>query len=376
MGQVISSSKVGIKIYEWYRMIRQFSVPDAEILKTEVEQEISELENEQEVLMYYQLMAFRHQLMLDYIEPTNKYGDRPTTFELLEKIETSQKKLSGILQFYSFFFRGMYEYEKKEYVEAIGYYLKAEKQLPFVTDEIEKAEFHYKVGESFYMMKQTHVSMHHILQALKIFDKIELYKIRKIQCLFMIAGNYDDLKYFEKSRPHLKNALKLSQELENDKLICSTLYNTANNYSRERDYVKAIEFFNKAAKLSRSHKPDIHSRILFGLSWAFLKTGEIEKGKTIIQEGLEDLEQNPDYLLELLYEFLNSLYIETAKPEKIYEIFSTLEEKKLFAYIEECAYSSAILFESQNDYESSTRFLLKMVEAQRQIQRGECIYDY
>ena len=44
MGKVLSSH-VGMKINEWYRMIRQFSVPDAEILKAEVEAEIEQMLN-------------------------------------------------------------------------------------------------------------------------------------------------------------------------------------------------------------------------------------------------------------------------------------------------------------------------------------------
>ncbi|MFK4463809.1 hypothetical protein ABIA49_003301 [Bacillus safensis] len=54
----VLSSHVGVKINEWYKMIRQFSVPDAEILKAEVEREIERMVEDQDLLIYYQLMCF------------------------------------------------------------------------------------------------------------------------------------------------------------------------------------------------------------------------------------------------------------------------------------------------------------------------------
>lgn len=103
LSQAIPSSRVGVKINEWYKMIRQFSVPDAEVLKAEVEQDIQQMEEDQDLLIYYSLMCFRHQLMLDYLEPGQTYGNRPTVTELLETIETPQKKLTGLLKYYSLF---------------------------------------------------------------------------------------------------------------------------------------------------------------------------------------------------------------------------------------------------------------------------------
>lgn len=95
----VLSSHVGVKINEWYKMIRQFSVPDAEILKAEVEWELDRMEEDQDLLIYYQLMCFRHQLMLDYIKPS---FDQSIS-ALVDKIENANHQLSGMLQYYNAF---------------------------------------------------------------------------------------------------------------------------------------------------------------------------------------------------------------------------------------------------------------------------------
>lgn len=169
MEQLIPSFTVGVKINEWYKYIRMFAVPDAEILKAEVEEEIKYMKEDQDLLLYYSLMCFRHQLMLDYLEPKSLNEERPKISDLLEKIGSSQTKLKGVLEYYCNFFRGMYEFDKKDYINAIRSYKIAEKKLALVTDEIERAEFYFKMAEVYYHMKQTHVSMHYAEAALNIY---------------------------------------------------------------------------------------------------------------------------------------------------------------------------------------------------------------
>ncbi|MCY7910495.1 Rap family tetratricopeptide repeat protein [Bacillus inaquosorum] len=380
MSQAIPSSRVGVKINEWYKMIRQFSVPDAEVLKAEVEQDIQQMEEDQDLLIYYSLMCFRHQLMLDYLEPGQPYGNRPTVTELLETIETPQKKLTGLLKYYSLFFRGMYEFDQKEYVEAIGYYREAEKELPFVSDEIEKAEFHFKVAEAYYHMKQTHVSMHHILQALDIYQNHPLYSIRTIQSLFVIAGNYDDFKHYDKALPHLEKALELAMDIQNDRFIAISLLNIANSYDRSEDYQMAIDHFQKAAKVSRETVPDLLPNVLFGLSWTLCKAGQTEKAFQFIEEGLEHMGTFPNAgshkLYKELYLFLQAVYKESVDETRILEMLAYFEKKNLHAYIEACARSAAAVFESRCQFEHAAAFYRKVLKAQEDIQKGECLYAY
>ncbi|MCY8502027.1 tetratricopeptide repeat protein [Bacillus inaquosorum] len=380
MSQAISSSRVGVKINEWYKMIRQFSVPDAEVLKAEVEQDIQQMEEDQDLLIYYSLMCFRHQLMLDYLEPGQPYGNRPTVTELLETIETPQKKLTGLLKYYSLFFRGMYEFDQKEYVEAIGYYREAEKELPFVSDEIEKAEFHFKVAEAYYHMKQTHVSMHHILQALDIYQNHPLYSIRTIQSLFVIAGNYDDFKQYGRALPHLEAALELAMDIQNDRFIAISLLNIANSYDRSGDDQMAIEHFQKAAKVSRETVPDLLPNVLFGLSWTLCKTGQTQKAFQFIEEGLGHIRTYPNAgshkFYKELYLFLQAVYKESVDETRILEMLAYFEKKNLHAYIEACARSAAAVFESRCQFEHAAAFYRKVLKAQEDIQKGECLYAY
>ncbi len=53
MEQMISSSRVGVKINEWYKYIRMFAIPDSEILKAEVEEEIKQMEEDQDIIILF-----------------------------------------------------------------------------------------------------------------------------------------------------------------------------------------------------------------------------------------------------------------------------------------------------------------------------------
>ncbi|WP_235633167.1 hypothetical protein [Bacillus altitudinis] len=57
--------------------------------------------------------------------------------------------MTGILEYYYNFFQGMYEYTQGEFLKAIVFYRRAEKRLDQAGDELEKAEFYYKMAEVF-----------------------------------------------------------------------------------------------------------------------------------------------------------------------------------------------------------------------------------
>ncbi|EKF34118.1 tetratricopeptide repeat protein [Bacillus xiamenensis] len=369
----VLSSHVGVKINEWYKMIRQFSVPDAEILKAEVEQEIERMEEDQDLLIYYQLMCFRHQLMLDYIKPSDQRS--LSIADLVDKIENSNHKLSGMLQYYNAFFRGMYEFSIKEYVQAIQYYKMAEKQLTLVIDDIEQAEFHFKVAEAYYIMKQTHVSMHHILKALEIYDQYDLYKVRKIQCLFVIAGNYDDLARHDKSIPHLKNAIKIAEEIGDQKILTKAFLNIGHTFDRDGQWDEAINYFEKAIQKADDDS-ELLTKLYFAISCTQFKAGRFKEGEASLKQGTNILEDAPNKLYENLFTFLEAVYVNNINEEQLAEVFQYLEQKQLFAYAEACYIVYADEYGKQGQFEEATAAYQKVLETQLKIQRGDCLYEF
>lgn len=374
--QLIPSSKVGIKIHEWYKMVRQFSVPDAEVLKSEVERELNEMEEDQDLLLYYQLMCFRHRLMLEYLESTKKGKPRPSIQELLNQIEEPRENLNGLLRYYSFFFRGMYEFEQKQYIKAIEFYRNAEKQLAYVPDTIEQAEFHFKMAEAYYIMKQTHVSMYHILRAFKIYNNHELYTVRKIQCLFVIAGNYDDLMCHDKALPHLKNALELAIEIDNKRLISSAYFNIADCHECMGDIDTAVEYAEKAVEINLSEEYNNLPQSLYYFTQLLFKQKNYERASEIFRIGRQIALKFSDTLFTSLFEYLEALYIHSVNKEEILEVFKYLEENKIFAYIEELSLEVSNQYLERKDHRNSIEFLQKMMYAQTQIKKGECLYEF
>ncbi|WP_421621625.1 response regulator aspartate phosphatase RapA [Bacillus subtilis] len=375
MKQTIPSSYVGLKINEWYTHIRQFHVAEAERVKLEVEREIEDMEEDQDLLLYYSLMEFRHRVMLDYIKPFGEDTSQLEFSELLEDIEGNQYKLTGLLEYYFNFFRGMYEFKQKMFVSAMMYYKRAEKNLALVSDDIEKAEFAFKMAEIFYNLKQTYVSMSYAVQALETYQMYETYTVRRIQCEFVIAGNYDDMQYPERALPHLELALDLAKKEGNPRLFSSALYNLGNCYEKMGELQKAAEYFEKSVSICKSEKFDNLPHSIYSLTQVLYKQKNDAEAQKKYREGLEIARQYSDELFVELFQFLHALYGKNIDTESVSHTFQFLEEHMLYPYIEELAHDAAQFYIENGQPEKALSFYEKMVHAQKQIQRGDCLYE-
>lgn len=369
MDQVLPSSQVGVKINEWYKMIRQFSVPDAEILKAEVEQEIEEMEEDQDLLVFYSLMCFRHQLMLDSLEPEDRYRDRPTVDELLEKIEKPQKRLTGLLKYYSLFFRGMYEFDHKEYVDAISYYRKAERELNAVSDEMEQAEFHYKIADAYYQIDQHFVSLNHLKKAKQLFEKNQLYKVKVIGYNMMVGANMYDMYRLTEAESYYREALSIARGLDEEKvkrIIGVIFHNLGLVYLRGENLIAAEENFKKAIDV-KEHIDTVYGvRSLYMMANVLYQCDKAKEARFFYETALNRARTSneEEYLAKL--KIINSLY-EEYNETAVKQSLGYLEEKRLWSDFAELTEQLGDFHFEKRNYAEGRNFLKKTIHAQTQI---------
>ncbi|WP_260859217.1 Rap family tetratricopeptide repeat protein [Bacillus pumilus] len=365
----ILSSQVGILINDWYRFIRTFSVPDAEILKEQVEREIENMEEDQDLLLYYQLMEFRHRLMLESLEPIEMNQQRPTLPNLLKEIENKQPHVKGTLDYYSNFFRGMHEFHQKNYVTAINFYKAAEEHLKNVPDDIERAEFHYKLADAYYRIDQHFVSLNHLEKAKEMYSTSEFYKAKVVGCNIKYGANMYDLYRLDEAESYYREALSLAQELneETAQRIIGVIHHNLGLVKKrageietaENEFLKSIQIKEHAETLSGI-------RTLYMLSWVFYEQDKKDRGNQYFTIGLNRANFADDQEYRAKLKIIYALFEEYDESE-VNVSLGYLESKSLWQDVAELSEKIADINYRKGNFELNREYLKRTINAQQKI---------
>nr|WP_257207765.1 right-handed parallel beta-helix repeat-containing protein [Bacillus toyonensis] len=115
----------------WYIEIRSRRILNTHRLKEIIDSNIHSIEEKQNLLLYYSLLDFRYQFVIDNLSVSKSSFD---------KVETFDMPTDNLLAYYYHFFKGIH-------TSTIGKYQIAKKSY-------EKAEFYYKVGAFHYDIYQ------------------------------------------------------------------------------------------------------------------------------------------------------------------------------------------------------------------------------
>ncbi|MFP7331066.1 response regulator aspartate phosphatase RapI [Bacillus subtilis] len=361
------------KLNDWYTSIKNDQVEQAEIIKAEVERELLNMEKNQDALLYYQLLEFRHEIMLSYMK-FKEIEDLHNAYETIKEIE-EQGQLTGMLEYYFYFFKGMYEFRRKELTTAISAYRIAESKLSEVEDEIEKAEFFFKVSYVYYYMKQTYFSMNYANRALKIFREYEEYAVQTVRCQFIVAGNLIDSLEYERALEQFLNSLEIAKESNIDHLIAMSHMNIGICYDELKEYKKASQHLILALEIFEKSKHSFLTKTLFTLTYVEAKQQNYDVALTYFRKGRLIADKSDDKEYSAKFKILEGLFFSDGENQLIKNAFSYLTSRKMFADVENFSIEVADYFHEQGNLMLSNEYYRMSIEARRKIKKGEIINE-
>ncbi|MCY9374854.1 response regulator aspartate phosphatase RapI [Bacillus sp. T17B1] len=361
------------KLNDWYTSIKNDQVEQAEIIKKEVEKELLNMEENQDALLYYQLLDFRHEIMLSYMKST-EIEDLHNAYETIKEIE-EQGQLTGMLEYYFYFFKGMYEFRRKELTTAISAYRIAESKLSEVEDEIEKAEFFFKVSYVYYYMKQTYFSMNYANRALKIFREYEEYAVQTVRCQFIVAGNLIDSLEYERALEQFLNSLEIAKESNIEHLIAMSHMNIGICYDELKEYKKASQHLILALEIFEKSKHSFLTKTLFTLTYVEAKQQNYDVALTYFRKGRLIADKSDDREYSAKFKILEGLFFSDGENQLIKNAFSYLTSRKMFADVENFSIEVADYFHEQGNLMLSNEYYRMSIEARRKIKKGEIINE-
>lgn len=351
---LVAAHEVANALTRWHDFIKLGNIAKSEQLKEEVEHLLTDMEKNQDVLLYYSLIDYRHSLL---------YNNTNEAEEKLQNIDP-EHEMNDLLLYYYYYFKGMHQYKLQNYQEALSYYNQAELSLENLSDEIEKSEFYYKVASAYYHMRQFLLAIDYIFKAISIYQNYPLYKSRIADCHNVLGLCYLGRKEYEKAEKHFKESFEVAKEIGDKDLQVFLMYNLGYLYSEQNHSDLAIQFLSEAAsKKFRLHK------VCYLLAKEFLKIGDrklaylhISKGKEICQEinneeyfhhlkVLELLDSPPQHLLKRA----------TIQMNKVLDYF---QEEGLHGFVHDYAIEFGNLLYKYQYYENASHFYNRGVNCQ------------
>lgn len=335
-------------------------------IKVKIDQCINNMEEDQTMLIYYSLLEFRHKLLLKQFE---------TAKSLLTKVQPFKEDMNELLTYYYYFFSGMYAYSIKRYEIALENYKLAEKKLDSISDDIERAEFHYKVASVYYQIKQTLISLNHTKKAHEIYKANTGYMKKAVHCEILLAANYVDMRKFKDAEKHYKNA-KINAIKLKDKALQSLInYNIGLFYAEQKLTEEAIHYLNFVLEDEDFNKK-YYVKTIFTLAREYLNLNEEELALNYLKQGLAFAEKidSKEYLIKM--KLLQALY--TKENEKNFELvfeegISYFDVEMLYVDIEEYAEKCAQFYCERKEFEKAAHYYQKAIYARQKMIEMEAL---
>ncbi|MFO6498498.1 MULTISPECIES: Rap family tetratricopeptide repeat protein [Bacillus] len=356
----IAYEEVAKMLNQWYVMIKRHEISQAVSIKHEIEHLLPYMEENQDLLLYFNLLDYRHKLVTEEFAASNRL------FEDIQYQKADMQSTDDMIEYYFFFFAGMYEFHKKDYTNAINYYKMAEDKLRKIPDQIENAEFHYKLAIAYYQIKQNFFSLNHAKTALKTFKMHDDYIQKAISNEMLIGANKLDLFRFDEAEQHYKQALKDAELIKHHVLIGMAHHNLGLSYFN-RDLLTLAEKHFIEALCLKEHEESVYGiHSMFELTHVLYKAGRFHEAREWFEKGFSRAKKAGEREYLSKFKLIHALYDEQ-NPLIVEKALEYLKTINLWTDIAELTLDAALFYKKNGDADNAAGYFEESHHARDQI---------
>ncbi|OED06887.1 aspartate phosphatase [Bacillus cereus] len=363
---ILNNEKVTRLLNEWYKVILSKLIPKATRMKEEVDEKISVLMVEQNrdlqdqnLLLYYSLLDYSYKVLI------NKSYVTRSDFDAVEKLTT--KTIDEYLRYYYHFYKAVHNTMIANYMEAMEQFEEAERLLEYIPNDIEKAEFNYKLGELYYHLQQPLLTIKHVMKAKDIYKKHEDYVINQIECDTILGLASVTLSQFEQGEELFVKCLDMAKKHNCTRLITLIQYNLGFLYAKQGISATAIRHLMDVYK---SEKP--YHKTVFLLAREHFKVNEIEKAQEFLTQGFELADVEYTHHLRILRAQYDENYKQNLETT-IADGLDYFESQKLYGFMEEYSGILAKKLYQEGNHEKASQYFNISYDAKELLQKGSAL---
>ncbi|KGH48806.1 aspartate phosphatase, partial [Acinetobacter idrijaensis] len=180
----------------------------------------------------------------------------------------------------------------------------------------------------------------------------------------------------EKALVHFENTLKIARSLDNDSMVTKALLNVGCCHNDMGQYDKAVYYFDRAVEVGEKIKAKELIQAYYDLALIYLRKGNRETGVSFFEKSLEYVQFFEDALFGRVLNVLKALYIDLGDREHVLYAMNELRNAAGFPYLEELALEAAEFYNRLERLDDSVYFYRQMIDAQKQIRRGDGLYEF
>ncbi|MEI4800541.1 Rap family tetratricopeptide repeat protein [Bacillus sp. NPDC077411] len=369
MSVTMGSEKVTKLLNNWYVEIRSRNITKAHCMKEQIDSMIQELKEEEReslegknLLLYYSLLDFRYSYLIDNVSLSQ---------ESFDKIESFKIPKDEFLSYYYHFFKAIHKGATGRYNEASEHFDKAEEFLKGIPDELEMAEFYYKLGSFYYDIYQGLLAIKYVSKAKEIYRKFNGCEINIAFCENLLGLACTHLKEWELAEEHFATAMNQFQKMDEEYYILMVRHNFGLLYASQNLSTLAIRYLSEVVE-----KKPKHYKAIFVKAKEHFKLKEHEIVRELIEKGLQICNELKHEEYQHRFMILDALN-EDLPAEKLEKVVLAgakyFEREELYTYMQDSMEELAIKFYQEDNHSNASKYFYLSTQARKKAVDKEAL---